>query len=324
MKKYLFICCTPLQGAIAKRIIETQQLEKSKCILFFYTSFDNETYRKSFTDLCKLCCDGLYYVWKPNFPKYIFEAKKFFKKYHFNRFYMASIDSIFAQLAISQYNINDVEIYTFDDGTANIATSSRYYKKQNLNFKRLVFILLGNRLSSQKIKRYIKLHYTIYPNIKNISNNTFPLELFRNDGPNINRNTSPSSRCIVMLGTVYEEAFTDPIDINTVKDFITKLASRKTVPTYYLSHPREKEWERGEMEDIRSDLIAEEVILSLLDKFNTVELYSVGSTVQLNLAAVDGIENIYLKLSNQSQVYEEIRSIEKMITHKEPKTIVLK
>ena len=78
--KNLFICCTPLQGLIAKRIIETKKLKKEDCVVFFYTSFDNEVYRNHYEELEKLCIEGCYYVWKPNFPKYIIDAKKFFKR----------------------------------------------------------------------------------------------------------------------------------------------------------------------------------------------------------------------------------------------------
>ncbi|MFK3868306.1 glycosyltransferase family 52 [Psychrobacter faecalis] len=314
MKKYLFICCTPLQGVIAKRIIETEKLDKRKCVLFFYTSFDNNRYRKSFNDLSKLCSDSLYYVWEPNFPKYIFEAKKFFNSYKYSRLYFASIDSIFVQLAVSQ--TKNIEIYTFDDGSANIVPSSLYYRKQKLSFKRLVFKILGNRYSSQKIKKIIKQHYTIYPNLQNISSNTVNIKLFNENTHNsykVNAKLS-ATNCVVILGTVYEEVFKDSTDIDSIKDFITRLASQKNSPVYYISHPREKDWARHGLKEIQSDLIAEEVILSLLYKFNKIEVYSIGSTVQLNLASVEQIDNIFIKVENEKNSIKELRFLESQIT----------
>lgn len=317
MRKYLFICCTPLQGVIAKRIIETEGLEKSKCVLFFYTSFDNETYRKIFTDLSKLCIESLYYVWKPNFPKYVFDAKRFFGKYTFKRFYLASIDSIFAQLAMSKNS--KPEIYTFDDGSANIIKTSHYYKKQKITFKRLVFSLMGNRYSTQKIKKKIIKHYTIYPNMDNIVTNLTYLPLFSNIYPNFPEiskedTVTQSSKCIVILGTVYEEIFQDENSIHAIKRFIMKLSTTQQGYVCYIKHPREKPWDLSGLEQIQTGLIAEEIILSLLKKFNQVDIYSLGSSTQLNVAALPKVKNYFFNVPKSPSWLKDLRTLESKIT----------
>lgn len=317
-KNYLFVCCTPLQGLIAKRIIEKEKLSKDKCVLFFYTSFDNETYRKSYSELAKLCIDSIYYVWKPNFPRYIFEAKKFFSKYTFERFYFAALDSIFVQLALSKSN--NFDIYTFDDGSANILKESHYYTNQKINFKRFVYILLGNRYSTQRIRKKILKHYTIYPKLQNISNHLCQISLFDDkfysDNSFLKSEINKKQICNVVLGTVYEEIIKSNKNINSAKIFISEMLNDQTIETYYIKHPRESEWKLPNVQMIQNNLIAEEIIISLLQEFEKINLYSFGSTTQINFASTDGITNYFFDIPGSSLWLKSLREIESKITNK--------
>lgn len=315
--KNLFICCTPLQGMIAKRIIEIKDLKKEDCVVFYYTSFDNEVYRRSYISLMELCTEGLYYVWKPNFPTYILEAKKFFKRFKFKNYYIASIDSTFVQLALSigkKYSI-----YSFDDGTANVIEKSNYLKHQKINFKRSILFMLGNRFSTQKIRKRIVEHYTIFPSLKNITDKTVEISLFKDkDLPKNN-----DKKCTVILGTVYEEIFKNSEDLAIVKAKIAERIHNFNGDIFYIPHPREIYWKIPKVKYIKTDKIAEEIVLDLLKVFSTVNLVSFCSTAQLNLALTPGVNNFYFKHEAECDWLDEARNLEIKLTSKTNKLIDL-
>ena len=315
--KKLFICCTPLQGIIARRIIEMEGFKKEDCVVFYYTSFDSEVYRNYYKDLMELCSEGLYYVWKPNFPIYVLDAKKFFKKFKFQDYYFASIDSIFVQLALSTGK--KYKIYTFDDGTANIVAGSNYLKNQKISFKRSIFFTLGNRFSSQKIRKNIVKHYTIFPELKNIIDEKISLSLFQNNDLVLEE----KKKCTVILGTVYEEIFINSQDLKIVKKKIIEQLSKFSGDIFYIPHPRELYWNIPKAKYIKTKKIAEEVVLDLFKEFSTVDLVSFGSTAQLNLALTSGVNNFYFKHEKESDWLSEVRVLERKITSRTAKIIDL-
>jgi beta-galactosamide-alpha-2,3-sialyltransferase len=314
--KSLFICCTPLQGVIAKKIIEHENLLKKDCIVFFYTSFDNEVYRNYYNELRELCSDGLYYVWQPNFPNYIRDAKVFFRKFIFSNYYFASIDSVFVQLAVSIGK--KANIYTFDDGTANIAKSSKYFKKQKLSFKRVIFFTMGNRYSAQRIRSNIDKHYTIFPDLLNISENKTTIQLFTD-----NLLIDTQKRCSVVLGTVYEEMPVESDDAYTIKEKIKDRVKKMEGEVFYIPHPREKKWNIPNVKYIIGAKIAEEVILNLRKEYSVISLFGFGSTAQINLALVNGVHNYYFNYNSTFDVLSDILDLHKKITSKNAKVINL-
>lgn len=310
--KKLFICCTPLQGLIAERIIVAEGLSKEDCIIFFYTSYDNSVYRAYFNRINELCSDGLFYLWKNNFPQYICDIKEFFGKYVFDSYYFASVDSIFVHFALS-ISSQPFNVFTFDDGTANLIQSGNYFKKKKFSFKRLIFFVMGNRFDNLRIRKISKKHYTIFPEYMCLSNNPKKVNIF---------NFSESSRCssekscTVILGTVYSEIFRDKEHIAFVKQSIAHIIHRLSGKIFYMPHPRESNWSVTGVNQIQVDKIAEEVIFELLASYKFVNVISFGSTAQLNLASIPGINNIFFRNENEAEWLQDVRILERNISGK--------
>lgn len=92
--------------------------------------------------------------------------------------YLASIDVLFLQYVISKVKFQ--QLYTFDDGTANIFPNSSYFQPLPKSlplqlFKHAVGITYP---SIPSILAISKKHFTIFPHEKNIIDTTEPVYLF--------------------------------------------------------------------------------------------------------------------------------------------------
>ena len=133
-KKYkLFICLTPLQMKIAKRIVEVENISDYKLIGLFLS--ESKKYHHYFDLLKKDCVD--FFLFYPKNGVSGFSALKdvyLFKKGLYrtgilkdvSEIYFASIDNRYVQLIAS--TLSEAEIFTFDDGLANITYTGSYYK----------------------------------------------------------------------------------------------------------------------------------------------------------------------------------------------------
>lgn len=289
--KSLFICGTPLQSLIAARIIDLNNLAAEDCILFFYSGVGNKKYDHYYRLLSERCAQSVFYYCDFKFPGYIAKAKKIFSGMDYTTVYLASVNSVFVFLALSLEKHR--YLYTFDDGTANLSPSSSYAESYGLSVKKyLALKLFGNTYSIQKIRKETRGHYTIYPNFtNNISNNLRPLSIFHGM-----QYAPGSGKCSVILGTVFHEAF----GANSVARVIEKLEKLSTTlaeHVFYIPHPRGETLEVKELEILDSEKIAEEIISDLLAKYESVDLYGFCSSVQINMAHLPGINNIFLTIS---------------------------
>ena len=177
-QKSLIMCVTPLQMLIAEKIIHKFKDQKFDVIVIALA--DNEKYRYYYKKLEKISCNSFYYVPKDGFLgflEYINVLKKngFVGKY--TNCFLASIDSRHFQYIISKNK--NTNIYTFDDGTANIIKNSLYYINEKIpSWKKMIWNFIGIDSYMEDIKKSSKKHYTLYENVSNIIENTEYLKLF--------------------------------------------------------------------------------------------------------------------------------------------------
>lgn len=299
----LFICCTPLQGLIAKRIIQEKNIRPEKCSIFYYTSHDNAVYRETFEELEKLSNNAIFFHWKPNFPKYFYTVKKLARNLTYNTIYLASIDSILAQILLSQKKHR--KIYTFDDGTANIVKGSCYHSGlQSDKKKRTIFWLLGNRYCINKIKKETSIHYTIYKNIENITPHPIYLTLFKKAKDLLKK----EKECTVILGSVFDEIFNIENKEILLNRMCAVINSRQG-EIYYIPHPRDSTRLNIKAERVDSKLIAEKIIFDLAKSYSTINLFGFSSSAQLNLSSETYIKNYFFKFKEERRWVEEVRDI---------------
>ncbi|MCT8845783.1 glycosyltransferase family 52 protein, partial [Glaesserella parasuis] len=167
----LIICTTPFQMLIAEKVIEKNQCDIFHLVVF--SSTWNDKYQhymekllshknviflkkyvvckdKQFSRLCQLI---------------LVRILSLFLRGNVNKVYVASIDSIWVRLFLS--SLDKFNLYTFDDGTANIFKNSFFYKDDSFLMK-FIMKLLCSRYTMLDLKRMSLEHYTIYKNRENI------------------------------------------------------------------------------------------------------------------------------------------------------------
>lgn len=289
--KNLFICGTPLQSLIAVRIIEVNNFAPEDCILFFYSAVKNRKYEHYYRLLSERCAQSVFYFCDFNFPGYIAKAKKIFSGMDYSRVYLASVNSVFVLVALSLKKHHS--LYTFDDGTANLSPSSSYAETYGLSIKKyLALKLFGNTYSIQKIRQESLGHYTLYPGFtNNISSKLIPISIFLSK-----QHKEGSGRCAVILGTVFHEAFAVE-SIGRVITRLERLSESLTDVCFYIPHPRGETLHASGLQILDSEKIAEEIISDLLLEYAVVDLYGFCSSVQINMAHLPGVNNIFLTIS---------------------------
>lgn len=279
----LIMCTSPLQMLIAEKIIELNPDKKFD--LLVKAPIENVKYRYYYNKLNRLCSKSMYCTSKgglKNFLRYIIELKLNGLNIQYNSIYLASIDVMYFQYIISKNNKSD--IFTFDDGLANIIPGSLYYlnSKPALT-RRVIWRMFGIKLYMEQIKKSALLHYTIYKDVPNIIKNVEFVELYKED---ITYLAQKGEIVRIYLGQPLKELSSQFTD-----SYLVDIMERLNIH-YYYPHPKEEELITGKFEIIRSPLIFEDYILVFL-KDNpgvTVEVYSFFSSATLNIANFNRID----------------------------------
>lgn len=297
--KSLFICLTPLQTLIAKKIIEKHQLSYDILCLSYN---ENEKFNYYFHLIGEKSDHFYRYVVKSvsKFGRFVelLKFKKFIKnnlkKNTYENVFFASVDNIFCHLVLSL--IGKTNIYTFDDGTANIFKGSIFFKnKESSQLQVLISKVVGNSYDLQIVKSETKLHYTIYPMMDNIVKNTQALSIFDNS-------THVSDKVIkIYLG--------QPLENFNMKDTskIFEYLKSKSISNYF-PHPREIKKEEG-FHYLETPLIFEDYIILLLKDGYFVEIYTVLSSVALNLVNTKNVKAFILLESQLIPHYQDLYNL---------------
>lgn len=288
----LFMCVTPLQMLIAKKIIESPLYDGLSPDLVLVPLSNSEKYKYYFQRLSSHCLRSIK-VRNLKFPFNLYYIARYFLLRRYRRIYVASIDSSFFQL-LSSFLIFR-EIRTFDDGTANIFEGSIYYNDNNgllSKIKRLIFRMSGNRYSRERFINESTVHYTIYPEFKNIVENTEPVKLL--EAASFKKNINYGSVSII-LGTCYREVVKDTALekalINEVEIFLKKNVQGKV---YYIPHPRDERECLPGIERIADKRVSEELIYDLINAGNKVVLIGFGSSVQFAFLNNESVVNFVM------------------------------
>lgn len=294
MKKDLFFCFTPLQVLIAKSIILSDDYEGGQPECYVFALSDSKRYQHYYQLIEPLCSRSELVTSLPSFPFYLGWLKRRFSGAGYRNIYLASIDSVFVQFFLSKVAFERVR--TFDDGTANILKSSKYYTDESgikLRLKRFVWGVFGNRYSKERIVKESSLHYTLYPGFGNLIDNLKPVSLSYSESGIY---TEPKKkRILVFVGTVLKDVLKVPGDHSLLLERTrTYYLEQSQCEAVYLPHPRDEFDYFPEIPKRESSLIAEEVIVELLNEYEEVLLVGFGSSTQFNLMAQSGIKNVVI------------------------------
>lgn len=286
-EKCLIICLTPLQMIIARKIVELNPCKDFDLLVI--TSNDDIKYRAYYKELKKLCKNSLYYIPKKGLIGFFYfmkELKVGKINNNYKCIYLASIDSRNCQYIISKNDL--ANIYTFDDGLANIISQDVYYSNDTpTNWKKVIWRFIGIKYYIKDIRDKSLLHYTIYEGLPNITEKTHLIRLYENyESKPVITNKTVS----IYIGQPLEEIS----DIFTT-EYIEKILQKLNIDFYY-PHPREGIIAKGDFDIIKSELVFEDYIIKYLQQNPNlkVRVYSFISSAGLNLFSLNRIEVSYI------------------------------
>lgn len=287
----LIICYTPLQVLIAEKIIERFPNEHFYGVMIY--TVENKKFRYYAARLERKCNSFLSMYQSTNrldLLNGIFYLKRKFNNRLFDKVFIASINEIYIQFILSVIGFNHLN--TFDDGTANIVSSSFFYTPESKTIIRsLVNTLLGNQYSVEKIKVISEIHYTIYKGLPNINCNTEFIRLFDHNHQDVDLDD-----CVnILLG--------QPIYLDEQENI--KLAERVVRNFnihYYLPHPRETYLVKN-VEYIDTPLIFEDYLAQEYSNRSCC-IYTYFSSAVLNISSKQ-IEIVSLRVDTKEPAFIE-------------------
>lgn len=288
----LIICYTPLQVLIAEKIIEKHPENQFYGVMIYVAK---NTKFAHYTERLKAKCADFFemhqHTDRINLLKEIISLKSHFKGKKFDRVFVASINDLQIQFLLSAIQFD--ELYTFDDGTANIVNSSSYYQNDPDTFvRKWINRLFRNKYSIQKLKKLSKEHYTIYPDFKNIIENTQAINLFEANKLEESNNEKVVS---ILLG--------QPVYLDNQRniDLAKKVIEQFNID-YYLPHPREQ-YTIDNVTYIETPLIFEDYIAQKFSNKNC-RIYTYFSSAVLNVKS-GNIEVIALRIDTDNPAFIE-------------------
>lgn len=287
-KKSLFICMTPLQILIARSIIISDKIINYSFLIFYYN--DNEKYKYYINLLKKECVDVFTYkIDSKTKIERLFEmwkVKKFLKKnnkFNFYNVYVSSVDNTLIHITLQKLRF--INLYTYDDGLANLYSNSSYYLDKESKIQKIIKRFLGVKWSLNLIKNKSLKHYSIYKNRENIIEKVAYIDLIPSSGF-LKIQTKERRVLKLYIGQPLYE-----IDSCFTKDFL-KNALKKCGVEYYFPHPRES-IQYEDFKYIESNLILEDFYAELSERYN-VQLYTFFSTAVLNIKMMDPKQNSFI------------------------------
>ncbi|QLB17520.1 hypothetical protein A6B40_07945 [Mannheimia varigena] len=302
----LIICTTPFQMLMAEKIISLHPDEKFHLIVI--THHDNKKYRFYYNRLSR-CCEKFNYIKLLSSGKgkifticdllYLRILSFFLPMY--KSVFLANLENIWLQTLLSRF-INSSDIYTYDDGTANIAEGSYLYKEENVGtLKNIVFRLIGKKVSLKLLKKKSKLHFTIYKSLRNIINETKHIVLYSDDEKTISSNCNQKEYRFFLGQPIYQF---DLELYNKISQYINKFDI-----DYYFPHPREDivHLKENYINIIKTELIFEDFLIEKLKQNNCkFKVYTLFSGSILNIANFPNVEVYAIK---PKSIPEDISSI---------------
>ncbi|MDA9723191.1 glycosyltransferase family 52 protein [Candidatus Pelagibacter sp.] len=292
----LFICVTPLELIIVKKIIIKEKIAKKDCNILYFVDEINSRNVHYLNNLQKFSENTNFFLLnKYRYPFYFTKLKQEIKKYkNLKNIFLAAIDSQLIQFVISKFNFEN--IFTFDDGIGNLT------EKYNMDFsptlyKKFLYWVAGVRYNKKDILRQSKKHYSIYNDDNNnfSKNPTFIGELFEK------KTISKNNSCSLVISPVFRDLFSENEETSMVyvikkyRDFLDSISSNNV---FFLQHPRELNFSFNskKLKKISTNFIAEDYITNILfKKFGRIDLYSFPvSTVSVNLKKYKNIKNFFL------------------------------
>lgn len=276
----LLVCYTPLHVLVAEQIMAEHPGETFDLISACFADTDKQ--RHYYRRLQAQCRNSCFLVLPSDDGK--LKAQKamlrqaFAEPYH--KVFIAALHEAFSRRLLETVAWQHLE--TFDDGVANLLPEHPHWQKQASLRHRLRYRLFG-RLSLPLLRELSSRHYTIYPNLPNVFDNTVPLRLWRESS----RSGSPvrETRRVFLSQPIFEGAGCGQANADLSLKVMKALDIDRCLP-----HPREAFRAQG-ISYIDTPLIAEDYFLQEAREHPAIryELYTFYSSAVMHL---NGMPNV--------------------------------
>lgn len=307
----LLFCTTPLQTLIAERIMLQYPGESFVCI---YRGDKNQPRQRYYYErLRNKCRWGLFinsYGYGGGRIGYIYATARWLLGLCLSsckRVFVASPEVFDFWLLFA--GLGEPELYTYDDGTANLspkAWAKWHYNGFETRMQRYCGRCFGLSTTQEILSKAIK-HYTIYP-YPNVLPNPEYIGLF-DEQESLSASSKGVSQEVQVLRVFLGQAIYNE---QQTKDnqLITERILRDYQISHYLPHPREAYRVEG-VEYIKTELVAEEYFLQLLQEHPALqlELYSFCSTALLNMSATPRVSVTSIKIEGSLEHLDEIYTL---------------
>ncbi|MEL7748233.1 glycosyltransferase family 52 [Enterobacter cloacae] len=280
----LFLCNTPLQAMIAARIIDNESLDLHDCSLLYICDEVNDKAHSAFVKLSSIM----------KFAKLISGARSISGVRKMRKFIssIGKVDEIFVACiddSLAHYAISFTKgaiIKTFDDGTANITSSSRYFLGKGRTGLRAALLkafhfINGNRYNLDLVKAESVLHYSIYKDFDNVMNNVKHIQIF-GDEP------IKKGVCHLFNGVNYSNYCKSKKDAKSLKSKIYSFLKSLDGDVIY-SSVSEKDQQIFSNYIVKHELIDIEYVNSLRQRYKVINIYGFADYMQNLLIDEPGI-----------------------------------
>lgn len=303
----LIICMTPLQVLIAKEVVKDRYEDS---FIGLYMTYNNNEKHSYYYEILKKTCRLTSFILLEN-ESFIKRINTFYRlqrqlrsldlsKRYIDCIFLASVDTMFVQYIVSKVRFN--KLITFDDGTANIFQNSCYFIQQEQSLSKKIFrhLLSVKYNTVDDMKNISSLHYTIYPNEKNIIDNVKTVSVFSrlSSIERVGRIEKYRTKRII-LGQPLESF----IGINNYKEIVLDISKNLNI-NYYFPHPRESTRFNEVLLVIDSCLIIEDYLVEELSIDHNVkfEVYTFFSSAIL---ALNNFERIDVSIVSNALLMEK-------------------
>lgn len=304
----LFICFTPLHILICEKIIQNYHNEEFELLLI--CNYNNQKL-PFYANKMKPKAKNIFKtrVYQAGIYKNLnssFKIKKMLKGKNYINVFTPQPKGLWIATVLN--NITYKNLYSFDDGVANLHYNSNFiYGKlaklrlRNMIKKQIKYLLLGIKQNDfENYTSILKAHYTIFPNMPNLIKNTKEIKLFKE---NFSDKQDRKKTMKLFLGQpIYEKE----LEKNSI--LIQELIEKFKIDLY-LPHPRE-EYIIKNVKYLDTKLIAEDYIISQLQKDKTInfEIYGFFTTALFTLSNLNILKLNAIFVQND-EVFENVKSL---------------
>ncbi len=278
----IFICLTPLHIITAEKILEVEKIKSA--VLLYIPDQNSKQHRYYFDRVSKEFRFSFYCPIKKNIFYDTLQILKCLKKLNLSlkktvkpNIFIGNLRSIYPRLFIMSIDFSN--IYTFDDGFANLLQKSFLHKDEKFIF-RCFFKLFNPSLQYANIKNNIKKHYSIFSlkYQKNNHNKVF-IKLFDFDCNQPQKN-KPLKK-VLLSAPFFEYNLLTKKEEQSLYNYIVDQFEIDCI----LKHPNEQTIKKlsRKIDYAKTLLIAEEFISNLTNDYR-VKVYGFYSTALINIA----------------------------------------